>query len=340
MGASHATADPTEQLEWMTSIASEDGSKIAGVEQIDDRNIRLQIYSAAMDKTFPVEIQRPADTSAPRPSLYLLSGLDAGESLASWQAQTDVRPFLSDKNVNLIMPIGGKASYYTDWVNDDPVLGRNKWRTYLTEELPPLLNAALGTNEVNAIAGISTSGTSVLALPIAKPGLYKAAASYSGCAQTSDPTGAYFVKTAVGMGGGNPYNMWGPMGSPEWAANDPYLHAEGLRGLELYFSSGNGRPGEYDTLDGRKSQLDGVKTQIDGKGDQLGVFGLLNQLTIGGTIESATNYCTHNMQKKLEELGIPATFHYTSGTHSWGYWEDEFKASWPVIARGIGLSEE
>ncbi|WP_405167147.1 esterase family protein [Nocardia sp. NBC_01499] len=339
-GVSPAGADPTDQPDLITAgITAEDGSRIAEVERIDDRGIRLQVYSAAMDKTFPVEIQRPADTSRARPSLYLLNGLDAGESVASWQAQTDVRQFVSDKNVNLILPIGGKASYYTDWVKDDPKLGRNKWKTYLTEELPPLIDSALGTDGVRAIAGISTSGTSVLALPIAKPGLYRAAAAYSGCAQTSDPMGAYFVQTAVGMAGGDAKNMWGPLNSPEWAANDPYVHADGLRGLDLYLSSGDGRQGEYDTLDGRKSQLDGIKTQIDGMNDQLGPMGLVNQIMVGGTIESATYYCTRNLEKKLASLDIPATFHYASGTHSWGYWQDEFKESWPVLAHGLGLAE-
>ena len=28
---------------------------------------------------------------------------------------------------------------WSDWVEDDPVLGPNNWATFLTEELPPLL---------------------------------------------------------------------------------------------------------------------------------------------------------------------------------------------------------
>ncbi|WP_083865049.1 alpha/beta hydrolase [Nocardia brevicatena] len=323
---SAASADPGS---WpprtAPGVVSEDGSRITGAESIDDRNVRLQVYSAAMGNTFPVEVQRPADTSQPRPSLYLLSGVDGGTNAASWQAQTDVRQFMSDKDVNLIMPIGGRFSYYTDWLEDDPVLGRNKWKTYLTEELPPLIDAALGTNGINAIAGISASATSVLALPIAKPGLYTAAAAYSGCAQTSDRLGSSFVKGIVNaFGGGNVENMWGPVGSPAWAANDPYVQAEKLRGLDLYVSSGTGLPGRYDTLDGPRA-LSGVDE-------------LANQLVIGGVIEAATNYCTHNLQAKLASLGIPATFDYTSGTHSWGYWQDALKRSWPVLARGLGLS--
>ncbi|MFJ4651615.1 alpha/beta hydrolase [Nocardia sp. NPDC088792] len=303
-----------------------DGSRITDVETIDARNIRLQVYSAAMDKTFPVEVQRPADTSAPRPSMYLLSGAGGGLDGASWQAQSDAREFMADKDVNLVMPIGGKFSYYTDWIKDDPTLGRNKWKTYLTTELPPLIDAALNTNGVNAIAGVSTSATTVLSLPIAAPGLFKAVAAYSGCVETSDPVGSRFVKLAVAWGGGNADNMWGPTDSAEWRDNDPYLHADRLRGVDIYISSGNGLPGKYETPQGEQ--------------EKPAPGGIANQILVGGLIEAATNYCAHNLQARLNELAIPATYDFQAGTHSWGYWQDEFKRSWPVLAHGMGLQEQ
>ncbi|WP_203236891.1 alpha/beta hydrolase [Nocardia panacis] len=302
-----------------------DGSKIAKAEYRDDRNIRLYVYSAAMDQKVQIDVQRPADASVPRPTLYLLNGAGGGQDAASWQARTDALQFLSDKNVNVVQPVGGKWSYYTDWIKDDPELGRNKWKTFFTEELPPLIDGALGANGVNAIAGLSTSGTTVLALPIAKPGLYKAAAAFSGCAQTSDPVGSQFVKLTVETwGGGDTENMWGPVGSADWVANDPYVHADGLRGLDLYISSGNGLPGPHDTLDNQYGPP--------------GAFGLANQLLIGGVIEAGTNYCTHNLQNRLNQLGIPATFDFQpNGTHSWGYWRDQLPKSWPTLAHGLGL---
>ncbi|GAB2669103.1 alpha/beta hydrolase [Nocardia goodfellowii] len=327
LGAAPAAAvDPViDNKALLANPVAPDGSKITKAEIKDARSIRLHVYSAAMDRTFPVEVQRPADASVPRPTLYLLNGAGGGEDQASWNAKTDALKFLSDKNVNVVQTIGGKWSYYTDWVKDDPTLGRNKWTTFFTEELPPLIDGALGTNGVNAIAGLSTSGTTVLALPIAKPGLYKAAAAYSGCAQTSDPVGSEFVRLTVEVwGGGDTENMWGPEGSAEWVRNDPYVHAEGLRGLELYLSTGNGLPGPYDTLDGPYALP--------------GSFGLANQLLVGGVIEAGTNYCTRNMQAKLDSLGIPATFNFRpAGTHSWGYWRDDLHQSWPVLARGLGL---
>ncbi|MEV3965171.1 alpha/beta hydrolase family protein [Nocardia sp. NPDC050193] len=326
LGGSTAGADPIiESKTLLADPTAPDGSRIVKAEYKDDRNLRLYVNSVAMDKDIVVDVQRPADASVPRPTLYLLNGAGGGEDAASWQAQTNTLEFLSDKNVNVIQPIGGAWSYYTDWIKDDPALGRNKWKTFFTEELPPLIDGALGTNGVNGLAGLSTSGTTVLALPIAKPGLYRAAAAYSGCAQTSDPVGSEFVKLTVNTwGGGDTDNMWGPQGSPEWAANDPYLHAEGLRGLELYVSTGNGLPGRWDTLNGPHTLP--------------GSYGLANQILVGGVIEAGTNFCTHNLKTRLDSLGIPATFNFRdAGTHSWGYWEDEFKVSWPVLARGLGL---
>ncbi|MFC8527846.1 alpha/beta hydrolase [Nocardia sp. NPDC057227] len=326
LGASTATADPIiDQKALLGNPVAPDGSKIVKAEYKDDRNLRLHVYSAAMDENILIDVQRPADTSEPRPTLYLLNGAGGGEDDASWQAKTDALQFLSDKNVNVIQPIGGKWSYYTDWIADDPVLGRNKWKTFFTEELPPLVDGALGTNGTNAIAGLSTSGTTVLALPIAKPGLYKAAAAYSGCAMTSDPVGSEFVRLTVEVwGGGDTLNMWGPEGSPEWAANDPYVNAERLRGTELYLSTGSGLPGRHDTLDGPYALP--------------GSSGLANQLVVGGVIEAGTNYCTHNLATKLKDLNIPATVNFRpDGTHSWGYWRDELPASWPTLARGLGL---
>ncbi|WP_435590569.1 alpha/beta hydrolase [Nocardia sp. bgisy118] len=326
LGASSATADPIiESNALLANPTSSDGSKIVKAEVKDSRTIRLHVYSAAMDENVLIDVQRPADASVPRPTLYLLNGAGGGEDDASWVARSEALEFLKDKNVNVIQPIGGKWSYYTDWIEDDPTLGRNKWTTFFTEELPPLVDGALGTNGVNAIAGLSTSGTTVLALPIAKPGLYKAAAAYSGCAQTSDPVGSEFVKLTVETwGGGDTANMWGPPGSEAWVKNDPYVNAEGLRGLELYISTGTGLPGQYDTLNGEYALP--------------GAYGLANQILIGGVIEAGTNYCTHNLQNRLNELGIPATFNFRpDGTHSWGYWNDEFPRSWPVLAKGLGL---
>ncbi|MCD2139813.1 alpha/beta hydrolase [Rhodococcus pyridinivorans] len=325
-GGATAGADPVaETLQPIESVTSENGSKITRIENYGEQQLLVYVYSASMDKEILLDVWRPADTSEPRPTLYLLNGAGGGEDSATWRFRTDAIEFMKDKNVNVVSPVGGKWSYYTDWKEEDPVLGVNKWETFLTKEIPSLIDAALGTNGINAIAGLSSSGTSVLQLPIAAPGLYQGVAAYSGCAQTSDPIGQQFVKLVVETwGGGDTRNMWGELNDPAWAENDPYVHAEELRGLDLYISNGTGLPGRYDTLNG---------PEIDGQVDVLA-----NQIVVGGVIEAATNYCTHNLRTRLDELDIPATYNFRdSGTHSWGYWQDDLKDSWPVLQKALGL---
>ncbi|GAB2656596.1 alpha/beta hydrolase family protein [Nocardia goodfellowii] len=309
------------------AVAEPDRAAITGSWPKGERTVQLRVYSAAMRQDIMVDVLRPADRSVPSPTLYLLNGGGGGQDSATWQKNTDVLGFLSGKQVNVVQPIGGKWSYYTDWRAPDPKLGLYKWKTFLTEELPPLIDAEFETTGANAIAGLSTSGTSVLQLPIAAPGLYRAVAAYSGCAQTSDPIGRKFIELAVeSWGGGNTVNMYGPPDDPMWAANDPYVHAGQLRGLELYVSTGTGVPGMYDVYNGTHMQP--------------GPRGFVNQLVLGGVIEAAVNWCTHNLRDKLDRLGIPATFDFQpTGSHSWGYWQEALKNSWPVLARGLGLPE-
>ncbi|NNH74700.1 esterase family protein [Nocardia uniformis] len=302
------------------------GAKPSAVTSVDKdgRTWHLKVYSAAMDTEIAVDVQRPADESTPAPNLYMLNGLDGGEGSASWTAQTKALDWLADKPVNVIQPIGGRGSYYTDWQQRDPVLGLNKWRTFFTEELPPLLDKTLQSTGLNALAGLSTSGTAVLQLAEAKPGLWKSVAAYSGCAQIADPIGQQFVKLAVETWArGNTVNMYGPADSPLWAENDPVINAEKLRGTLLYISSGSGVP-----------VLEDVEYYLN---SAPGPTGAVN-LGLGVVIEAAVNGCTVNLKNRLDSLNIAATYQFNPvGTHYWPYWEEALHNSWPVLAEGMGL---
>ncbi|MFF0813983.1 alpha/beta hydrolase [Rhodococcus sp. NPDC003318] len=307
---------------WRAAPASADGSVLDHVDEVGDRQLNMYVYSAAMEKVVLLEVIRPADPSVPRPTLYLLNGAGGGEDTATWQAKTDVVDFFAHENVNVVIPVGGAYSYYTDWQRSDPVLGLNKWTTFLTEELPPIVDATLGTTGVNAIAGLSMSGTSVLSLAQAAPTLYRAVGAFSGCAETSTPPGRDYVNFVVGFRGGDVANMWGPPDSPDWVANDPVVNAEKLRGVDLYITNGTGLPGPHETLAG---------PDVDG---DVGV--LANQVIVGGVIEAGTNQCTHRLADRLGELGIPATYDFRpTGTHSWGYWQDDLHNFWPMIAGSL-----
>nr|WP_245555796.1 alpha/beta hydrolase family protein [Gordonia soli] len=298
-------------------------SRIDTVVRDSPKRATAIVWSESMHKMIPVTVLRPKDTSKPRPTLYLLNGAGGGEDSATWAARTDYEKFFADKNVNVVTPIGGAFSYYTDWQKDDPELGRNKWQTFLTKELPPLIDKEFGTNGRNAIAGISMAGTSVLNLAIAAPKLYRAVGAYSGCARTSDPAGQAYIRLVTGTrGGADVTNMWGPLNGPGWRANDPYINAAKLRGTKIYMTTGNGLPGPNETLNG---------PQIDGDPATLA-----NQVALGGLIEAAVDQCTQQMAQRLRQLRIP--FKLTSrpnGTHSWGYWQQDLHRTWPQISADL-----
>ncbi|WP_371859787.1 alpha/beta hydrolase [Nocardia uniformis] len=306
------------------------GARLLAAAQGPGRIVDLTVHSEAMGRSFPVAVLPAPDSSRPAPTLYLLNGVDGGTETGiwsdrhNWLTRTDAERFLADKQVNVVVPFGGAASFFADWRADDPVLGRQSWATFLTRELPPIIDSAFGGTGINAIAGPSMAGSAVFRLALAAPGLYRAIGSYSGCVRTSDPTGQAMVNTVVATRQGDPLNMWGPSTDPAWAANDPYLHAADLRGTAIYVASGTGLPGALDTLDG--PGIDGnAKTLID-------------QLVIGGMLDAITASCTRQLQDRFRELNIPAVFEVRpTGTHSWGYWQRDLRDSWPTLAAGLGL---
>nr|WP_227982683.1 alpha/beta hydrolase family protein [Nocardia spumae] len=299
-----------------------DGSYLADAVAGSPRALTVTVHSAAMNVPVRLEVLAAPDRSRPAPTLYLLNGIDGGAG-GNWLNRTDVASFFADKQVNVVVPFGGASSYFTDWRADDPVLGRQRWSTFLTRELPSIIDSGFGGSGVNAIAGISMAGTSVFQLALAAPGLYKAIGSYSGCVRTSDPQGQLIVDAVVGGRMGNTVNMWGPPTDPAWAANDPYLHADRLRGTAIYVSTGTGLPGPLDTL--------------DGPGIHDNPATLADQLLVGGALETGAVRCTRELRDRFTELGIPATIDMRpDGTHSWGYWQQDLHRSWPMIATAVG----
>ncbi|MFX1757890.1 alpha/beta hydrolase [Rhodococcus sp. As11] len=317
-GAAVAHADESP-----AAATGETRSQSATVERIEkhtDRDWSLFVYSPSMDRTIELQVLRPADTSAPRPVFYLLNGAGGGQDRATWREQTDVVEFFGDKNVNVVTPIGGAFSYYTDWLEDDPVLGRNKWTTFLTEEVPSVVDATLGASGRNAIAGVSMSATSALALAQHAPDLYQGVGSYSGCAETATETGSRYAEIVVGFGGGEAENMWGPVAGEYWNEQDVVRNAEKLRGKAVYVSTSSGVPGPYE-----------LKAW-----EQSGVA-VLPDVALLGLIEAGVSDCTTRLRGALDAAGVEATYSIRSeGTHTWGYWQEALHESWSVLGEAIG----
>ncbi|GAA5050623.1 alpha/beta hydrolase family protein [Nocardia callitridis] len=327
-----AIAEPTSPITPARALDSAqpaaNGSRLTAAEQGPGRLVELTVFSAAMGKPITIEVLPAVDDSVPAPTLYLLNGVDGGSSDGDWSTgdnwltKTDAASFFADQHVNVVMPIGGGGSYYADWRHDDPVLGKQLWTTFLTKELPAVVDSAFGTTGANAVAGLSMSGVSVFQLAMGAPGFYRAIGSYSGCVRTSDLQGRAVVDSLVTSQRGNVDNMWGPPNDPAWAANDAYLNAEKLRGTTIYVASGNGQAGPLDTLDGPGIDEDPAK--------------LIDQLTVGGILDAIAGRCTMQLGDRLRELNIPATVDVRArGTHSWGYWEQDLHNAWPSFRAAL-----
>ncbi|TSE00698.1 esterase family protein [Skermania sp. ID1734] len=290
---------------------------VVRVDELAPNLSAVYIDSPSMARTVEIELIHPPAGAGPRPSYYLLDGVDAPDIQSSWTKKTDVVSFFAGKNVNVVMPVGGTGSYYTDWQQVDPTLGWNRWETFLTQELPPIIDSQFGGNGRNAIAGLSMGGQSALILATRHPQLYRAVAAFSSCPDVSQQYSKDLIRATVGSRGGNANNMWGPDSDPAWAAHDPTLHAANLHGMTVYLSVGNGLPGPHE-----------LSLRPD-----LGTV-----IAEGGPLETAANMCTHQFQQRLNQVGVPATVVYRPwGTHSWPYWQDDLHDSWPTVAAALGI---
>ncbi|MCZ4555256.1 alpha/beta hydrolase family protein [Rhodococcus maanshanensis] len=280
-----------------------------------ERVARFLIASPALHREVGVDVLLPADGSVPRPTLYMLEGVGADENQSGWMYMTDAPKFFADKNANVVMTNGGVASLYTDWDKRDPKIGLHKWETFITKELPPLINARLKTNGVNAIAGNSMGAQGAMMLAHRHPDLYRGIAVFSGCYSTTDDIGRLSTQVTVSSRGGDPANLWGVPGGPEWEAHDTVRHAEALRGKPIYMSVATGIAGRHE----------GPGTDAE-------------RIVVGGAIEAAANQCTKRLDRKLRELGIPATVDYEpTGVHAWAYWKDQLPKAWPTLRQALGL---
>ncbi|MGO4200661.1 alpha/beta hydrolase [Rhodococcus sp. TAF43] len=294
-----------------------DGAYITRIENITDRWVRVFVYSPAMQSEQEVQVLLPRDTSASRPTLYMLDGRSAAPGTSNWTTQGNAVEFFEDKPVNVVLTTGGRASYFTDWDQPDPALGNYKWETFLTEELPPLIDDRFDGNGIQSIAGLSMGAQSAMMLAMRSPGLYRGVAAYSGCYETTGDLGQTQMRLVVSSYGGDITNMWGPFTDPKWAEHDVVINAEKLRGTTMYVSTATGLPGPNENL---------------GNPD------LIPLVTQGGPIEAVTNFCTHQLDDRLRSLGIPATFVYNPvGVHTWAYWRDELPKSWPTLAASLGV---
>ena len=294
------------------------GAHITDVQHVTDRWDKVSVYSPSMDKVIVNDVYK--SPRAGSPTFYLLPGIDGGDNLdpgvsfapgtKAWFGMTDIQGFFANKNVNVVSPLGGQFSWWTDWIAD----GSKLYQTYMTRELIPLINSTYKTNGRNAVGGLSSTGGTAIDYAVQAPGLFQAVASYSGFpAPSASPQN---VSLALIGGGASADAMWGPAGGPLWIAHDPSKNIDRLKGVAVYAAASGGGQGAVDRLP-------------DGFGNNFA----------GGLIEGIVLENTKIFADAAAAGGLPIKFVIRpEGSHTWGLFESEMQESWnTTVGPALGV---
>src|SRR4051812_4613924 len=149
--------------------------------------VDLQVRSAALGRTVPVRLLTPRDWKPGGrrrwPVLYLLHGGDDGPGC--WTEHTDIAARALAEDVLVVLPDGGRAGFYTRWRRPDHRGTTPDWPRFHLVELRELIEKRYSGASRRAIAGVSMGGYGALVYAARNPGLFVAAASYSGLVHTT-----------------------------------------------------------------------------------------------------------------------------------------------------------
>jgi S-formylglutathione hydrolase FrmB len=277
--------------------------------QIAPRLVDLTVRSPALGRTAKVRLLTPVGWRPGRggrrwPVLWLLHG--CCDTYRSWTRSSDVARLAALRDVLVVMPEGGAVGFYSDWYNGGRG-GPPRWERFHLTELRGLLERDFGAGRPRAIAGLSMGGFGAMSYAARHPGMFAAAASFSGV--VAPLRYAAVTRGIVSFGGGDPDALWGSPTAQRkvWAAHDPIALAPRLRGTRLFVASGDGTAGPFDP----PGRTDPTERALHGENVAFA--------------------------DRLRSLGVPATVDlYGPGTHSWPYWQRELHRALPLLLRGGG----
>ncbi|MDI2132108.1 alpha/beta hydrolase [Yinghuangia seranimata] len=291
-------------------------------ERRDGRVLDLTVESPSLGGSAVVRLLLPqgwrAGSGHRWPVLYLLHGATGDHRM--WSEHSDVAALTEDLGVLVVIPDGGPYSYYSNWWNHGK-FGAPAWEAFHLDELRTLLEARYGAGHRRAVAGLSMGGQGAFKYAAARPGMFLAAASYSGVLNTTSPRrvtlGPYGdVDFAAGQAafirgyGADPLALWGDRDAQAaiWAANNPTDLAYRLRGIPLYISAGDGTPGP----------LDPPGTAWD---PNEALFGpMSNDFAAAG-----------------RRFRLRMTLALGKGTHTMPYWQHHLHESLPMLMGALGV---
>ncbi|MBB2910154.1 S-formylglutathione hydrolase FrmB [Streptosporangium becharense] len=273
------------------------------VNRLGERDHELTVDSAALGRDGMVRVLLPAGWkpgSGPWPVLYLLNGCCQAE-YDSWITDGEAARLTAGYRALVVVPEGGAVGFYSDW-RDGP-----GWETFHLIEIRQILESEYGAGERRAVAGLSMGGFGAMSYAARHPGMFQAAASFSGVLDTRD---GETVSRLLERHGESPAKLWGAPRDPAWAAHNPADLTGSLRGVRLFVSSGDGSPGPLDVPAAARD--DGEAT-------------LFRQ--------------TRTFTERALANGVEVTADlYGPGTHTWPYWRRGLERALPMLMGSIGAA--
>jgi S-formylglutathione hydrolase FrmB len=231
------------------------------------------------------------------PVLFLLHGV--GDSWQDWSTKSDLVEFTRRLPVIVVMPDGGNtpdAGWYSDWVD-----GSRQWERFHVNALVPWVDSTFRTlgDGHRMIAGFSMGGFGSMSYASRHPGLFKAAASFSGIVDTmyAYPASGPFFETLHARLGTPDDRVWGDQFTNEavWRDHNPTDRAADLKGTSLFLYSGIGAPAR----------------------------------SAGDNPQKASNYLTEHLvfqtnlsfTRALDAAGVAYKTDFHPGYHDWPYFE-------------------
>lgn len=169
-----------------------------------------------MGRDMPYRVIAPVEKSVAKdtryPVIYLLHGLTG--HFNNWTDLTKLSDYANGYKVIIITPEGGDG-WYTDSVSND----KEKWESYIIQELIPEVDKKFRTNagrNQRAIAGLSMGGFGALKFGLKYPDKFVLAGSFSGALGAAQIT----EKTLPGAIGKTIDGIFGPVESETRKSND------------------------------------------------------------------------------------------------------------------------
>ncbi|GAA3036196.1 diacylglycerol acyltransferase/mycolyltransferase Ag85C [Gordonia defluvii] len=249
-------------------------------------------------------------------TVIMLDGMRAQYDYSGWEINTNIQEMVRS-GVNVVEPIGGPASFYTDWDAPSNFNGqqyRYTWNCAITRSLVHALDRRgyrVGRSRKYAIMGLSMGGNASLTIGAQNRHNFDAAGSLSGYNFLSAPGMRTMIRLAMLDVDPKPWNvdsMW-PIWGLQWFQNDPMWNIGNMHGMKIFVGSGNGLFGRYNALPN-----------------------VFDDLFQGSTLEFLAFTQAKAFQAAAALSGLPVMSYDAVGTHSWGYWQDMV---WNAKSRGF-----